>query len=113
MKNCLLFEKKIFNESHPVCARALLEKIYICNMRLVRQIPHEHFLVSLHQYNDKYMLSITLDDYEQHFKVPVVHITDVQQLEQQLSPAFYSACLQDFIRMRERWLQLLKPLQHD
>jgi hypothetical protein len=96
-----------------VFARALLEKNYICIMRLVRQIPHEHFLVSLHQYNDKYMLSITLDDYEQHFKVPVTNIADIQQLEQQLSPAFYSACLQDFIRMRERWLQLLKPLQHD
>ena len=113
MKNCLLFEKKIFNQTCCGLARAFLEKNYICNMRLVRQIPHEHFLVSLHQYNDKYMLSITLDDYEQHFKVPVANITDIQQLDQQLSPAFYSACLQDFIRMRERWLQLLKPLQHD
>ena len=82
-------------------------------MRLVRQIPHEHFLISLHQYNDNYLLSITLDDYQQQFKVPVSSIPDLEQLEQQLTPAFYSACLQDFIRMRERWLQLLKPLQHD
>lgn len=82
-------------------------------MRLVRQIPHEHFLVLLHQYNDKYMLSITLDDYEQHFKVPVSDLSDIQQLEQQLSPAFYSACLQDFVRMRERWIQLLHTLHHD
>jgi hypothetical protein len=82
-------------------------------MRLVRQIPHEHFLVSLHQYNNKYLLSITLDDYQQQFKIPVADLQSIDQLEQQLSPAFYSACLQDFIRMRERWLQLLKPLQHD
>ena len=82
-------------------------------MRLVRQIPHEHFLISLHQYNDNYLLSITLDDYQQQFKVPVSSISDLEQLEQQLTPAFYSACLQDFISMRERWLQLLKPLQHD
>lgn len=94
-------------------SRALLEKNYICIMRLVRQIPHEHFLVSLHQYNDKYTLSITLDDYEQHFKVPVTNIANLDQLEQYLSPAFYSACLQDFVRMRERWLQLIKPLHHD
>ncbi|MEY4595611.1 MAG: hypothetical protein RLZZ506_23, partial [Bacteroidota bacterium] len=60
-----------------------------------------------------YLLSITLDDYQQQFKVPVSSISDLEQLEQQLTPAFYSACLQDFIRMRERWLQLLKPLQHD
>jgi hypothetical protein len=82
-------------------------------MRLVRQIPHEHFLVSLHQYNNNYLLSITLDDYQQQFKIPVADLQSIDQLEQQLSPAFYSACLQDFIRMRERWLQLLKPLQHD
>jgi len=89
------------------------EKNYICNMRLVRQIPHEHFLVSLHQYNNNYLLSITLDDYQQQFKIPVSELQNIDQLEQQLNPAFYSACLQDFIRMRERWLQLIKPLQND
>ncbi|MEN9967902.1 MAG: hypothetical protein RIR94_67 [Bacteroidota bacterium] len=82
-------------------------------MRLVRQIPHEHFLVSLHQYNNNYLLSITLDDYQQQFKIPVADLQNIDQLEQQLNPAFYSACLQDFVRMRERWLQLLKPLQND
>ena len=61
---------------------------------------------------EAYMNSIP-DDYEQHFKVPVSDLPDVQQLEQQLSPAFYTACLHDFIRMRERWLQLLKTLHHD
>lgn len=91
----------------------ILEKNYICNMRLVRQIPHEHFLVSLHQYNNNYLLSITLDDYQQQFKIPVADLQNIDQLEQQLNPAFYSACLQDFVRMRERWLQLLKPLQND
>jgi hypothetical protein len=82
-------------------------------MRLVRQIPHDHFLISLHQYNDNYLLSITLDDYQQQFKVPVSSVTNIDHLEQALTPAFYSACLQDFIRMRERWLQLLKPLHND
>jgi hypothetical protein len=113
MKNCLLFQKKYSFTSLKSIFMGFLEKNYICNMRLVRQIPHEHFLVSLHQYNDKYMLSITLDDYEQQFKVPVLDLPDLHQLELQLSPAFYTACLQDFIRMRERWLQLLQSLPHD
>jgi len=82
-------------------------------MRLVKQIPHEHLLVQLHQYNNKYLLSITLDDYEQHFKVPVTEVADLNQLEQQLNNAFYSECLQDFIRMRARWLQLLSNTHHD
>lgn len=82
-------------------------------MRLVKQIPHEHLLVQLHQYNNKYLLSITLDDYEQHFKVPVADVADLNQLEQQLNNTFYSECLQDFIRMRARWLQLLSSTHHD
>ena len=82
-------------------------------MRLVKQIPHEHLLVQLHQYNNKYLLSITLDDYEQHFKVPVSEVADLNQLECQLNSSFYSECLQDFIRMRTRWLQLLSNIQHD
>ena len=82
-------------------------------MRLVRQIPHEHFLVPLHQYDNNYLLSFTLDSYQQQFKIPVSELQNIDQLEQQLNPAFYSACLQDFIRMRERWLQLIKPLQND
>jgi hypothetical protein len=59
------------------------------------------------------LLSITLDDYQQQFKVPVSNLQNIDQFEQALSPEFYLACLQDFVRMRERWLQLLKPLQHD
>lgn len=81
-------------------------------MRLVRQIPHSHFLIQIHQYNDKYMLSITLDDYEQQYKVPVAQISDLAALESQLTPAFFTDCLQDFITMRERWLQLINSIQH-
>jgi hypothetical protein len=113
LKNCLLFEKKYSITVRVYTSSGLLEKNYICKMRLVRQIPHEHFLISLHHYNDNYLLSITLDDYQQQFKVPVSELRDIDQLEQALNPAFYSACLQDFIRMRERWLHLLNPLQHD
>jgi hypothetical protein len=113
LKNCLLFEKKYSFDVRNYTSLGLPEKNYICKMRLVRQIPHEHFLISLHHYNDNYLLSITLDDYQQLFKVPVTDLQNIDAFEQLLSPEFYSACLQDFIRMRERWLQLLKPLQHD
>ena len=79
-------------------------------MRLIKQIPHEHFLVQLHQYNNKYILSITLDDYEQSFKVPAENISDTNLLEAALTPAFYSACLQDFLNMRTRWIQIQQQL---
>lgn len=80
-------------------------------MRLIKQIPHEHFLVQLHHYNNKYILSITLDEYEQSFKVPSENISNTDLLETALSSEFYSACLQDFLNMRTRWLKIQQQLQ--
>jgi hypothetical protein len=80
-------------------------------MRLIKQIPHEHFLVQIHQYNNKYILSITLDDYEQIFKVPTDVVADLDLLETAIQPAFYSACLQNFIQMRDRWLHIQQQIQ--
>lgn len=82
-------------------------------MRLIRQIPHEHFKVTLHHYNDKYLLSIMLDDYEQHFKVPTSSIDDIDRLEKQLNNEFYLACLKDFVSMRSRWLELINTISND
>lgn len=80
-------------------------------MRLIKQIPHEHFLVQIHQYNNKYILSITLDEYEQIFKVPTDVVADLDLLETAIQPSFYSACLQNFIQMRDRWLHIQQQIQ--
>lgn len=84
---------------------------YICSMRLIKQLPHDHFLVQIHQYNNKYILNITLDEYEQSFKVPTDVVQDISVLENALQGSFYSACLQDFIKMRERWIQIQQQIQ--
>ena len=33
-------------------------------MRLVKEIPHSHYLIQVHEYNGKYLLKITLDNFE-------------------------------------------------
>lgn len=74
---------------------------YLCSMRLVREIPHSHYLVQVHEYNGKYLLKITLDNYEQVFKIPVCDMTDLALLENNLTQEFWSSCLQRFFSMRE------------
>jgi hypothetical protein len=76
-------------------------------MRLVKTIPHHHFMVQLHEYNEKYLLKITLDQFEQTFKVSVDLVDDVDRLERQLSDVFYNACFQRFLSMREDFNNLL------
>ena len=38
-------------------------------MRLVKQIPHDRFLIQIHQYNGKFILKIELSGFEQLFKI--------------------------------------------
>ena len=74
---------------------------YLCIMRLVKEIPHSHYLVQVHEYNGKYLLKITLDNYEQVFKIPVSDVADLALLEANLTKEFWSSCLQRFFSMRE------------
>ena len=74
---------------------------YLCIMRLVKEIPHSHYLVQVHEYNGKYILKITLDHYEQLFKIPVSDLPDLALLDAKLTQEFWSSCLQRFFSMRE------------
>lgn len=76
-------------------------------MRLVKTIPHGHFLVQIHEYNEKYILKITLDQFEQTFKVPIGDTENITRIEDQLSEEFYKSCFQRFLSMREDFNHLL------
>ncbi|MEN9301616.1 MAG: hypothetical protein RL264_45 [Bacteroidota bacterium] len=75
-------------------------------MRLIKQIPHERFFIQLHAYNNKFILSIELDNYVQSFKLPLEEMADIENFEQKITPEFLSACLKRFIEMRQDWVTL-------
>lgn len=74
-------------------------------MRLVKQIPHERYLIQLHQYNDKYILKIELSGFEQVFKVSELDV-DIEKLEKKLSNEFLKNCFDRFLSMRSDWENL-------
>jgi hypothetical protein len=78
-------------------------------MRLVKQIPHERFLIQLHQYNGKYILKIELGGFEQSFKVSEMDI-DIEKLENKLSSEFLKNCFDRFLSMRSDWESLITSL---
>lgn len=77
-------------------------------MRLVKEIPHNHYLVQIHEYNGKYLLKITLDQFEQIFKISVSEMEDLNGFEAKLTDAFFSSCLKRFFSMREDLVELMK-----
>lgn len=78
-------------------------------MRLVKEIPHSHYLIQVHEYNGKYLLKITLDNFEQIFKIPVSEVPDLEQFSTKLSNDFWLACLKRFLTMRDDYAHFLNP----
>jgi hypothetical protein len=75
-------------------------------MRLVKQIPHERYLIQIHQYNGKFILKIELGGFEQLFKV-AESVVDIEILQNQITDEFLKKCLDRFIAMRTDWENIL------
>jgi len=81
-------------------------------MRLVKQIPHERYLIQIHQYNAKYILKIELGQFEQIFKISETDVYNLDVLEKMLDETFLSNCLTRFIAMRTDWQNAFEKLQN-
>ena len=76
-------------------------------MRLIKQIPHERFLIQLHSYNGKFILSISLDQFEQLYKVSESDFPQVDQIEALIQGTFLTKCIHRFIEMRSDWMEII------
>jgi hypothetical protein len=76
-------------------------------MRLLKQIPHERFLIQLHSYNGKFILTISLDQFEQTFKVSESDFAHVEEIETLIQGAFLTKCIHRFIEMRSDWMEII------
>lgn len=72
-------------------------------MRLIKEIPHERYRITVHNYNAKYLVKIELGQFEQTFKIGETDVQSLKDLEGMLTPQLLSNCLQRFIQMREDW----------
>ena len=72
-------------------------------MRLIKEIPHEHNRITVHNYNAKYMLKIELGQFEQVFKIGETDVMSLDELENMMTPQLLSNCLTRFIQMRTDW----------
>ena len=75
-------------------------------MRLVKKIPHDRYLIEIHEYNCKYILNITLDAYEQIYKIPIQEISSLERIEDLINEEFLSKNLKRFVEMRQDWTKL-------
>ena len=82
-------------------------------MRLLKRIPHERFLIELHQYNGKYLLKISLDHYEQIYKIAEDQLDDTDFFDSLINTQFLNSCLNRFISMRSDFVNELKQYENE
>ena len=73
-------------------------------MRVVRRIPHERYLIEIHQYNNKYLLNITLDQYVQTYKIDEELVDNLEVFEGIVNAEFLQSCLSRFVNMRSDFI---------
>ena len=76
-------------------------------MRIVKEIPHSKFKISVFSWNDKYILKIELDNFEQGFKFSQ-HDFTLQNVEDLCTDDFLLECLRTFVKMRDNLIKNIK-----
>jgi len=73
-------------------------------MRVVKRIPHERYLIEIHQYNNKYLLIISLDQYVQTYKIDEELVDNLEVFEGIVNAEFLQSCLSRFVNMRSDFI---------
>lgn len=77
-------------------------------MRLVKDIPHQHYKIQIFQYNGKYIVKIELGQFEQTFKIGELDVDGLDDVENMISEKLLSNSLKRFVEMRSDWENAFK-----
>jgi hypothetical protein len=79
-------------------------------MKLLRQIPHANFNITLFWWNQKYILKFEQDNLEQTFKISELDIVQESEIDQIIdNQVFITNVKKRFLEMHNDLLQTLNP----
>lgn len=70
-------------------------------MRIVKDIPHPRFKITVYSWNNKYIIKIEDAHLEQVFKIDEGQVSGLGEIEAMLSTPFLLKVLQRFVEMSE------------
>ena len=70
-------------------------------MRVVEEIPHPHFKITIFAWNAKYIIKIEAGQFEQSFKISEMDVSGVGDVKKMLSAQFMENVTKRFIEMRK------------
>jgi hypothetical protein len=72
-------------------------------MRIISTIPHPLVKISVFAMNNKYLLKMEANGYEQVYKIPEDEVTGVESIQQLLTDDFMNSVVDRFKQMMVDW----------
>lgn len=79
-------------------------------MRIVAEIPHNHFKITIFSWNAKFIIKIELDNFEQLFKVKEEDVSSLEDIIKMIDEEFLERALICFIEMRSSFGHAFKKI---
>lgn len=76
-------------------------------MRYIKDIPHQHFKISIYQWNNKYIIKVESGMYEQTYKIDEYEAASVAEIEKCMDKSFLESIAMKFREMDENFRETL------
>ena len=80
-------------------------------MRVVEEIPHDQFKITIFSWNNKYILKIEIGQFEQVYKINESDVMGTDDIKSMLDSAFLSKVMNRFVEMRSDFAESFKKIQ--
>ncbi|HET6243346.1 MAG: hypothetical protein H0V01_11270 [Bacteroidetes bacterium] len=70
-------------------------------MRVVDEIPHELFKITVFSWNAKYIIKFELDNFEQSYKISENDVSGIEELKNSVNETFLDEVFEHFLAMRK------------
>lgn len=77
-------------------------------MRIVKQIPHDQFKITIFSWNDKYLLKLEIGQFEQVYKVRHTDVDGLDDLVECIDTCFLQEAMEQFKGMRSSFSDAFK-----
>lgn len=77
-------------------------------MRIIKEIPHEDFKITLFRWNEKFLIKYEMGNFEQTYKIPEMDLLEgVQELETiALNEEFLESVFNQFETMQDKFYKI-------
>ena len=79
-------------------------------MRVVEEIPHNQFKITIFSWNNKFIIKIEIGQFEQVYKINESDVMGVDDIKSMLDDAFLSKVMNRFVDMRSDFANSYKNI---